>query len=616
MISDLTPKLRKLLSLLPYLPRSVKLAWAAAKNWSVAWAVLLILQGLLPVVTVYLTRSLVDSLVAAVRSGAAWQNVRPVLFFAGLMAILFLLTDLLRGITNWVRTAQSERVQDHIRNLIHEKSASIDLSFYESPEFYDHLHRACTEAGYRPQALLENIGNLIQGGITLTAMAAVLIRFGFWVPLVLVVSTLPVLVLVLHYNLLQHEWWVRTTAENRRCRYYDRLLTSRDSAAEMRLFGLGDHFRCSYQSLRRQLRNERLKLAKSEALAELGARSIALLITCGILAWMLRQVLLKAITLGDLALFYQAFNQGQQVMRSLLRDAGQVYSNILFLESLFEFLALENRMKEPAHPAPAPEVLKEGVRFRHVDFRYPGSGKLALNDFSLLIPAGRITAIVGANGAGKSTLVKLICRLYDPQSGRIELDGVPVREIPIGQLRRLVTVLFQDPVHYNATASENIGLGDLDGMKRADDIEAAARASGADEFIVRLPEGYDTFLGRQFMGGTELSIGQWQRLALARAFLRRAPVIVLDEPTSAMDSWAEAEWFDRFCALAAGRTAMIITHRFTTAMRADIIHVMQDGRIVESGSHEELLCRNGLYAQSWKKQTKRWNPSVQPSGSG
>jgi ATP-binding cassette, subfamily B, bacterial len=320
------------------------------------------------------------------------------------------------------------------------------------------------------------------------------------------------------------------------------------------------------------------------------------------------------VTLGDLALFYQAFYQGQSLMRTLLGNAGQIYANSLFLGNLFEFLGLEPHVVSPPYPIPAPSVIKEGIRFEQITFRYPGSERIALQDFNLTIPAGQVVAIVGANGAGKSTLVKLLCRFYDPEAGLITLDGIDLRAISLEELRRLITVLFQWPVPYHATASQNIAIGDVHAAPSAVEIEAAARGAGAHEVIARLPREYDTLLGRWFADGTELSGGEWQRIALARAFLRQAQIIVLDEPTSFMDSWAEAEWLERFRALVHGRTALIITHRFTTAMRADVIHVMQNGQIVESGSHDELLARGGLYAQSWAAQM-RLTPTLTSSHS-
>jgi ATP-binding cassette subfamily B protein len=562
---------------------------------------LLLVQGLLPVATVYLTRLLVDDLVAAAGTGGTWPTLAPVLLLVALMAGIMLVAEVLRSAAGWVRTAQGELVKDHISGLIHQKSVEADLAFYESPEYHDRLHRARDEAGYRPVALVEGLGQLFQNGITLLAMGAVLLPFGLWLPLALLASTLPAFGVVLHYNLEQHHWRQRTTADERRTWYYDWLLTSGDTAAELRLFGLGPMFQSLYQALRRRLREERLRLARKGAVAELAAGTVALLITGAAMAWMVRQALLGLVTLGGLALFYQAFQQGQRLMRSLLDGVSQVYTNALFLGNLFEFLALRPRVTDPHQPAAAPRILQAGIRFQQVTFRYPGSERVALHDFSLAIPAGQVVALVGPNGAGKSTLIKLLCRLYDPDAGRIEVDGIDLKDLEIAKLRRLIAVLFQRPVHYSATVAENIALGSLTDAGRAE-VEEAARAAGADEPVAHLPHGYDTLLGKWFTGGTELSVGEWQRLALARAFLRQAPILLLDEPTSAMDSWAEADWHERFRRLAAGRTVVIITHRFTTAMRADIIHVMAEGRIAESGSHQELVARGGLYARSWAAQ--------------
>ena len=292
----------------------------------------------------------------------------------------------------------------------------------------------------------------------------------------------------------------------------------------------------------------------------------------------------------------------QRLLGSLLDNLGEVYSNSLFLSDLFAFLALEPTVKNPPNPTPLPAPIKEGIRFEGVTFHYPGSQRVALSDFSLTIPAGNIVAIVGTNGAGKSTLVKLLCRFYDPDAGRILLDGVDLRHFALNELRRQITILFQEPVQYQNSVLENIVLGDLSRPDERLAVAQAAEAAGAAAPVQRLPQGYDTLLGSWFKGGTELSVGEWQRLALARAYWRLAPILVLDEPTSAMDPWAEHDWLQRFRNLAEGRTALIITHRFTTAMYADTIHVIENGRVVESGSHNELLAMQGRYAASWNEQ--------------
>ena len=611
----LSTKLRTVLSQFPYVPRTFGLVWQVAKGWTVAWIVLLIIQGVLPATTVYLTKLVVDGLVRALRPDSSWADRRSVLILIAILALVLLLIEGVRGILTWVRTIQSEFLRDHITDLIHEKSTAVDLSFYEFPDYYDHLHRARVEASYRPNALLENLGNLLQNSITLIAVGAILIPLGPWLSLALIVSTIPAFLTVVRYAVGHYRWRQRITPDERRTWYFDWLLTSGDAAAEIRLFGLGRHFQDAYQALRRRLRNERLELEQRQVLAQLAAGITSLAIIGASLAWMVWRALQGFVTLGDLALIYAAFNQGQQLMRSLLENVAQIYANTLFLSNLFEFLSQESLIKDPVPgDAIAPEQISQQIEFQNVTFRYPDSERNALDDLNLTIPVGQIVALVGPNGAGKTTLLKMLCRFYDPLGGTIRIDNNDLKRIPLLHLRRLVTAVFQQPVHYNATLSENIEYGDLDNEPGPEVIRAAAAAAGVEDILPRLPNGFDSLLGRSFAGGAELSGGEWQRVALARAFLRRAPIIILDEPTSALDPWAEADWLVRFRKLAAGRTAIVITHRLTTAMHADVIHVMEHGRIVESGTHDQLLALKGRYAESWAQQKREAIDGVSTTG--
>lgn len=605
-------KLRSALRQLPNLPRALALVWYAAPRYAIAWVALLLVSGLLPVVTVLLTRLLVNALPPALSREVQAGALRPVLLWFLFLASTLAAGEILHALSTWVRTALSELVQDYVVGLIHRQSASVDLAFYESADYYDRLHRARSEAAYRPVAMLESTGTLLQSAITLAAMSAVLVPFSWWLPAALLLSTLPACYVVIRSVVRQYRWRQASTADERRAWYYDWLLTSGDAAAELRLFALGSGFSQRYQDLRQHLRQERLKLAQQQGLAEALARTVGLAIGGAALLWMARRVLAGHGTLGDLAVLVQAFWQGQQLMRSLLENAGQLLAHGLFVGNLFEFLGLKQQIVDPPQPTAFPAPVQQEIHFRQISFRYPGSSRWALQGFDLRVPAGQIVAVVGPNGAGKTTLIKLLCRLYDPTAGSVNIDGLDLRQLSVGELRQQITALFQQPVRYNDTLAANIALASTDGPPAPAAVAAAAAAAGAEQLAARLPEGYQTLLGKMFLDGTELSGGEWQRVALARAFLRQAQIILLDEPTSAMDSWAEADWMRRFRSLAAGRTVIVITHRFTTAMRADRIHVMDAGRIIESGTHEDLLSHNGLYAQSWRQQMEAASSTTSP----
>jgi ATP-binding cassette subfamily B protein len=600
-------RLNRLGEELGHLPRTLALVYKASGNLTTLWGLLLILQGLLPIATVYLTRAIVNSLVAAVRSGGQWSTLRPVIVVALSMGAVVLATQLLHGLTTWVRTAQSEMVRDHLAGLIQRKSLEVDLAFYDSSDFYDNLHRARVEATYRPIELLEGLGSLLQGGITVSAILAILIPFGPLLPLALLLSTFPALYVVVKMAHRRHRWNQSITIDNRRSWYYDTLLTEGESAAEMRLFDLGGHFLQEFQRVRQRLRRERLSLARLESISELWAGAGALLILAGAMVWMVRRAIYGLVSLGDLALFYQAFNQGFGLSRTLLDNLGKLYENSLFLGNLFEFLDLKPQVVSVPGAQLLPSPLCAGIQFRSVGFHYPGSDRQVLCDFNLEVQLGQMVALVGPNGCGKSTLIKLLCRFYDPDSGLISLNGIPLCEISITDLRRSMSVFFQQPVRYSDTVAANIRFGDLrlTDSEFLSGLKEGAEVSGLNEIVARLPNSYDTELGRDFLNGTELSVGEWHRLGLVRATIRQAQILILDEPTSAMDPWAELRWAERLREMARSRTTILITHRFTTAMFADVIHVLDGGRVVESGSHAQLLAKGSVYAEGWASQAKK-----------
>ena len=580
---------------LPAGRRALALVWGAAGWWTLAWSVLLIGQGMIPAGLALLLRALVNHLVAS----RQWASVAPpALGIAG----LWIAGQLLSSALSWVREVQAERVQDEVHRLIHVQALRLDLAFYDHPESYDQLHRARVDAISQPLALLESLGTLVQNGLGFLVLAGILFTYAGWLPLLLVSTAIPGLLLVARHTLKEHRWNLEHTSQERRSRYLDWLITERSAAAELRLFDLGTFHRKAFESLRESLREGRLRLVREGAVTELVAGFLAWGGSLAGLGWMLHRTLTGRVGLGDLLLCFQAFQQCQVLLRSLLEGAGKIYRSLLFVENLDEYLRLEPAIL----PGPTGEPglpVGDSIRFEGVGFTYPGGFHPALDRFNMEIPKGKVVALVGHNGAGKSTLIKLLCRFYDPDAGRILLDGVDLRELDLVALRRRIAVLFQDPVHYHASVRENIAFGDLEGLSDLARVRQAAQDAGALEPIERLPGEFEALLGKWF-GGAELSGGEWQRIALARAFFRGASLVILDEPTSAMDSWAEQDWLGRFRTLTAGRTALMITHRFTTAMHADIIHVLDKGRVVESGTHGELVALSGAYAGSWAAQMR------------
>ncbi len=586
----------------PHLPRALNLVWSAAPRWTAAWSLLLVIQGLLPVAMVYLTRTVVDRIAGSGAGVLAPESLRRVIAPVIVLAALYLASEILRAATRLVRTTQADLVRDHVSALIHRKTIEADLAQFESPGFHDRLHRAHLDSHEGPTSLVQSLGSIVQFSITLIAMAIVLASFGWWVPLALAASTLPALVVVTRYALAHHRWTVRTTPQTRRSWYYDWVLSTRETAAELRLFALGPTFSGLFQRIRLQLRQERFALSRAEALAEIAAGGFALVVTGSLVIWMIARTVGGGATLGALAMFIQAFVQGQTLMRSLLETVGQTWSNVLFLDNLFGFLDIESNVVNPERPAPPSDESPPSIRFRSISFTYPGSERPVFEDFDLEIPAGTTAALLGVNGAGKSTLFKLACRFYDPDRGSVEIGGTDVRLMELADVRNLVSALFQEPVHYSETVGDNVSIAEAGLSANDRRVAEAIRMAGAETSISKLPQGLNTMLGTWFSGGVELSVGEWQRLALARALVRTAPILLLDEPTASLDSWAEAEWAARLGEMARGRTVIVITHRLTTAMHADTIHIMDEGRIVESGSHRELLEKNGPYRRAWEGQ--------------
>ena len=477
-------------------------------------------------------------------------------------------------------------------------------SYYESARYYDTLQRAQQEAPFRPTHIVNGLVQVGQNGISLVAMAALLFLFHWIIAAILFVAVIPGIAVRLRYAGKMYRRQREQTSTERQAGYLNWILTGSSHAKEIRLFDLGPLLAGRFRDLRRKLRREKLEIAARRSLAELVAQTSATVAIYGAYAFIAYRTVQGTITLGDLVMYFQAFQRGQGFLQEMLSGLAGLYEDNLFLSNLYEFLDLKRKVIEPAHGSPIPQPMKTGVVFDHVGFRYPTGSRKVLEDISLVIRPGEVVALVGENGSGKTTLIKLLCRLYDPVDGNITLDGTDLRQFETTALRRNISVILQDYAKYHLSARENIWFGNTALAPDHERIVAAARQAGADDLIAALPHGYETILGKRFEDGEELSIGEWQKVALARAFLRDAQIIVLDEPTSSMDAKAEYAVFQNFRQLAAGRTAILISHRFSTVRMADRIYVLKDGSITEGGTHEELIHRGGTYARLFETQAQ------------
>jgi len=590
------PKLKRFF----LLRRAVRLVWQSAPSWTSASIVLLIVQGVLPLAQLYLLKLIVDAVTAALQSpNRQLDNIIRLIVALGAVTLLGALAG---SLATLVGDAQAQLVTDHVSSIIHEKSVEVDLAYYENSQYYDTLHRAQQEASYRPTRIVNGLIQVGQSGLALLALVGLLFSLHWLIAVVLLVAAVPGTLVRLRYSQQLYAWQRRRTSTERQAWYFQWMLVGEPHAKEIRLFDLGALFIQRFRDLRTTLRNERLHLATRRILVDLLTQFAGTLAIFGALAYIAIQTVQGAITLGDLVMYYQAFQRGQAYLRDILSGLANLYEDSLFLTNLYEFLDLKPRVVVSSSPRALPKTMQHGIAFDHVRFVYADATHPTLDDISLTIQPGEHIALVGANGAGKTTLVKLLCRLYDPTDGRITIDGIDLRELDLTALRRQISVIFQDYAHYHLTARENIWLGNTSLASTDEKVMQAAREAGADELIDKLPHGYDTHLGKWFEDGQELSIGEWQKIALARAFIRDAQIVVLDEPTSALDASAESEVFQKFRALSSGRTTILISHRFSTVRMVDRIFVLAGGKIAESGSHDELMQRGGQYARMFELQ--------------
>jgi ATP-binding cassette subfamily B protein len=582
----------------------LSLVMQSGRGWLAAQLVLMVLQSGIPLLALYLLKEIVDTVAAGLDGGGdALTRLAMLVALAGGIAIV---AAALRSVSTLVTEAQSLRLGDHVQEILYRKSLQVDLAFYEATEFHDALLRAQAEAPVRPARVVTAMAQTGQAGLSLLAMAALLFSFHWLLTVALLAAALPGLFVKTRYSARLYRWTRNRTQLERLTRYMTTILTSIDYAKEIRIFGHGSEFLRRHRELRQQGIRERMKMTKSRTVQDVAAQSVAVAAVFAAMFFIAQRALVGAISVGDVVMYFGAFQRAQDFFREMLTGLASLYENNLFLADFDRFLALQPTIVDPPRPRPFPSPVTKGLEFRGVTFRYPGTERDVLKNVSFTIRSGEHVALVGENGSGKTTLVKLLCRLYDPDTGAILVDDVDLREMRVDDLRDHFSVVFQDYAKFYLTARENIWLGNVALPHDAPAITAAARRTGADAVIQALPFGYDTTLGRQFENGVDLSIGQWQKLALSRAFLRQTPFIVLDEPSAALDPRAEAEVFDHFHELTRGRTAIFISHRLSTVRRADRILVIVDGQIAEAGEHEELLKRAGVYAELFETQARHY----------
>lgn len=581
---------------LSHLRQAVRLVWDSARGWTALQALLVALQGMLPVATLYLTRRVVDAAGVFLSAAPEVRDAGGLLALFPWVAATVLAGWISRALSAVVADAQSEAVSDHVQDALQRKSIDVDLAYYETSSYHNQMRLAQSEAMSRPTSIVRNVVQLAGGALALGSVAGVLwASQGLLLP-VLLAAALPGALARAWNSKRWHRWRIAQSAAERYAGYLHLLMTALPFAKEIRLNGSGNELRRQHHELRGRLRRSRMALMGRRAAIEMAADvlSMAAVVTgLGIVYLRMRGA---AMTLGDLAMVYGGFQRGKSAFSGVLGSLAALYEDSLFISHFYDFLGLPKRVQSPAHPKPLPRRVEQGIRLEQVTFRYPGMDRDVLCGIDLTIRAGEHVALVGENGSGKTTLVKLLCRLYDPTGGRILLDGTDIREFDLAELRAMFSTLFQDFVRYQMTAGDNVRMGDVALPSGDPRIAEAARRAGAGRLIEQLPRGFATPLGRLFEGGVELSEGQWQRIALARAFVRESPIVILDEPTSALDARAERMLLESVMDVFAGKTLVVVSHRFSTVQAADRILVLSEGRIVESGTHEQLQTGKGAYA--------------------
>ncbi|NPA37600.1 MAG: ABC transporter ATP-binding protein [Chlorobi bacterium] len=573
---------------------ALKIIWDSSPGWTLANITISIIKGTLPLVLIYIVKIIIDSVSEVISTGRPLLTDKDLINTFIIAGIFFFINALSGSLNAYIREKQAFLVNDHVQNLIHNKTINIPYGFYENPAYQNLFYRAIEESGYRPGKVFNGLLSLFQNTITLTLIVAVLLTL-HWVmlPFLFLVS-IPIIVFKLYYSRKFYKLKNKQTEQERKVRYFNRLLTSKDFAKELRIFDLGKYFKNEFETLRTELRKNQTKLIKSRTLWESTVQILATAFLLLVFAFIVYSTVTKKISTGDMAMYFLALHRGYTVLQEWLARFASLYEDNLFLKNFFEFLGL-NTENASHRNLDFPKPLQKGIYFENISFRYPGTKKWILKNLSFEIKKGETIAIVGANGAGKTTIVKLLAGLYSPDKGKIKADNTDWENINRSRLADSVSVIFQDFMLYNASAKDNIRYGNIYREPENESIYQAAKDAGIHDLFINLPNGYETILGILFKNSKQLSRGEWQRTALARSFFNNAQLIILDEPTSSLDAFTEARLINHFKEITKGRTAVIISHRLTTIKLADRIVVLDSNSITETGTHEELMAMNGTY---------------------
>ncbi len=582
--------------------RVFKLVWETSPKLTVLMTSLTIASALIPAATAWITKLIFDDVGIAVVGESDTVEIAPIVALIAVFLAISLAGFLLRYALGATRSILGDLFTNRTNLMILEKSEMLDISYFENAAFYDRLENAQREARDGPMQIVSESFGIVQNSITLISMIALLLRFQWWVFIVVLITTLPALLVEVRYSRERFRLQTWRSPTVRRLAYFRWLITNDDYIKELRIFNLGKYLIDRYRRTFDRFFRENSDLTVRSNTAGFALQALGAIGSAATFGYIVFLTMMRRLSLGDLALYFQVYQQTVNSTTQLLQGITAIYERGLFVNNFFEFLEFEPLIPASARGTEVPTPIKEGVEFDDVHFTYPGTDSPVLRGVSFKIRPGETAAFVGANGAGKTTIVKLLCRFYEPDSGTIKIDGIDLRDFDTASLRRQIGVIFQDYGRYQETAYTNVGYGSIENMEDETRVLSASRKSGAHDVIEDLPDGYESQLGRWFKDGVNLSIGQWQKIALARGFMRDAQLLILDEPTSSLDVQSENEIFQSFRELTEDKMSILISHRFTTVRMAGTIIVIDDGQVIERGTHEELVKLDGRYAALFNMQ--------------